>query len=106
MSIVKRFPKRWRITVIVLRGGGRNTDGTVSPPVEMELPDVLFAPNSTGEPEPHSERATATPALYYDESAFTFVSNDRVRLPNGRVYAVEGDPEEWPLGGVLPLRKE
>lgn len=106
MSIVKQFPTEWLIDVMVLRGGGRNTDGTVNPVVELPLPSVLFAPNSTGEPVESSEQATATPALYFDKTAFVFQSTDRVRLPDGRVYAVDGDPEVWPLDGVVNLRKE
>jgi len=106
MSIVKSFPPEWLETVTVLRGGGRNKDGTIRPPEEIVLPGVLFAPNSTGEPFDGSEQATATPALYFEPADFVFVSTDRIRRANGVVFAVEGDPEVWPMGGVLPLRKE
>lgn len=106
MSIVKQFPPEWLIDVVVHRGGGRNTDGTLNSAVQLPLSGVLFAPNSDGEPSEHSEQTAASPALYFDTDSFVFVSTDRVELPDGRVYAVDGDPEVWPLDGVVNLRKE
>ncbi|GAA0200719.1 hypothetical protein [Glutamicibacter creatinolyticus] len=107
MGIVSSFPKKWRISVVVLRGGGRNSDGTVRPTTEIPLKDCLFGPRSTGEPVDRSEQTTGTPTLYRDpDPAFSFESTDRIRIPNGNVYAVDGEPEVWPLGVAVPLRKE
>lgn len=108
MSIVKRFPKSWRTSVIVLRSGGRDVKGNPLPDVEIPKDNCLIAPRMTAEPVDRSDVVVAKPALYRDnEPGFSFLSTDRIRVPEGARmsgdWEVDGLPGEWPMGVEVPL---
>ena len=41
------FQKLWRVTVTVVRSGGRDAKGNPTPSFELTLPDCLIAPRGT-----------------------------------------------------------
>lgn len=109
-SIVDRFPAEWLATVTLIRGGGRDARGNPLPSTELELEGCLLAARSTSEPVDRSDLTEAKGVLYRRRT-FTFLSTDRVRVPQGSllsagVWAVDGEPSTWPAGVEVPLRKE
>lgn len=103
-GIVSSFPKFWRVDVVVLRGGGRDEWGNPLPAQEVPVPDCLVAPRATTEPVDRSDLTSSKSVLYRDPG-FTFYSTDRIRVPDGTVWQVEGEPQVWPLGVEVPLTK-
>lgn len=110
MGIVRRFPRSWRTDVIVLRGGGRDTQGNPLPVVEVPVKDCIVGPRMTADPIDRSDATDDKVYLYRDlDPAFSFLPTDRVRVPAGARMAgdwsVDGRPGEWPLGvevGLVP----
>ncbi|MBT8162798.1 MULTISPECIES: hypothetical protein [Arthrobacter] len=108
MGIVGMFPKAWRTDVVVLRGGGRDAKGNPLPTSEIPVTDCLVGPRATAEPLDRSDVVDSTAALYRD-NGFTFLSTDRVRVPEGTrmagEWSIDGLPGEWPYGVEVGLRR-
>lgn len=108
MGIVRRFPRKWRTDVVVLRGGGRDSKGNPLPVTEIPVRDCIVAPRATSEPTDRADLISSTAVLYRDpDPAFKFLPKDRVRVPvaarmSGE-WAVDGLPGEWPLGDEVAL---
>ena len=108
MGIVRRFPRKWRTDVVVLRGGGRDSKGNPLPVTEVPLTDCIVAPRATSEPTDRADLISSTAVLYRDpDPNFHFLPKDRVRVPvTARMageWAVDGLPGEWPLGDEVAL---
>ena len=108
MGIVKRFPKSWRVDVIVLRNGGRDPKGNPRPDEEIPLKDCLIGPRLMNDPVDHSDVSASELYLYRDpDPEFRFRTTDRIRVPSGARMAgdwsVDGRPKEWPLGVEVGL---
>lgn len=108
MNILSRFPKSWRTDVTVLRGGGRDAKGNPLPVVEIPRPGVLVGARSTAEPLERSDVTDNKAVLYDGDTAFRYLSTDRVRVPSGSRMAgdwsVDGRPSEWPYGSEVALK--
>lgn len=96
--------------MVVLRSGGRDDWGNPLPVVEIPKDNCLIAPRSTTDPVDRSDVVNAKPALYRDnEPGFSFLSTDRIRVPEGARMAgeweVDGLPGEWPFGVEVPLAR-
>ena len=108
MGIVSRFPRKWRVDVIVLRSGGRDAKGNPLPATEIPVTDCIVAPRATSDPVDRSDVVDGKTVLYRDpDPDFTFLPTDRVRVPTGARMAgdwsVDGRPGEWPLGVEVGL---
>jgi hypothetical protein len=108
MGIVRRFPRKWRTDVMVLRGGGRDLKGNPLPVTEIPVQDCIVAPRATSEPTDRADLISSTAVLYRDpDPVFKFLPKDRVRVPvTARMageWAVDGLPGEWPLGDEVAL---
>ena len=105
-GFLRRFPKSWRVTVTVLRSGGRDAKGNPLPAYEIQVPDCLLAPRATSDPVDRSE-VVAGVAVLYRGDGFTFLPTDRVRVPAGArmagEWSVDGSPSEWPFGVEVGL---
>lgn len=105
-GVVSRFPKKWRVDVVVIRGGGRDAKGNPLPSYEIPVADCVVAPRSTVDPIDRSDVVDGNGVLYRDPG-FTFLSTDRIRVPGGALmageWAVEGRPGEWPMGVEVGL---
>jgi hypothetical protein len=106
MGIVKRFPKSWRVDVVVLRGGGRDAKGNPLPGQEIAVMDCILAPRATAEATDRADVVSSTAVLYRDPG-FTFLPADRIRVPAGQrmagTWSVDGRPGEWPHGWEIGL---
>lgn len=102
----RMFPKSWRVTVTVLRNGGRDAKGNPRPTYEIQVPDCLVGARATADPVDHSDVVDGK-AVLYSGPGFTFLSTDRIRIPDGARMAgdwsVEGQPSEWPYGSEVGL---
>ena len=100
------FPKLWRVTVTVVRSGGRDAKGNPTPSFEVTLPDCLIAPRATADPVDRSDVVDGK-AVLYRGPGFRFLSTDRIRVPVGALMAgewsVDGQPGEWPYGVEVGL---
>lgn len=106
MGIVSGFPKSWRVDVTVIRGGGRDDRGNPLPVTEIPVSGCLVGPRATSEPVDRTDLVSSDAVLYRDpDPAFTFLSTDRVRTPDGVVWSVEGSPKVWPMGVEVPLKR-
>jgi hypothetical protein len=107
VDIVRKFPKSWRVDVVVLRGGGRDAKGNPLPEVEIPRPGVLVGARSTAEPLERSDVTDNKAVLYDGDAAFRYLSTDRVRVPAGSrmagTWSVDGRPSEWPYGSEVGL---
>jgi len=105
-GFLKGFPKSWRVTVTVLRSGGRDAKGNPLPTYEIPVPECLVAPRSTADPVDRSD-VTNGAAVLYRGTGFSFLPTDRIRVPQGAPMAgewsVDGRPSEWPYGVELGL---
>lgn len=105
-SLVKRFPKSWLTSVTVLRGGGKDAKGNPLPVTEIVVSGCLLAPRATADPLDRSDVVSSTAVLYRDPG-FTFMPNDRIRVPVGSrmtgLWSVDGRPGEWPHGSEVGL---
>lgn len=105
-GIVSRFPASWRTDVVVIRGGGRDDWGNPSTVVEIPLGGCLIGPRATSEPADRGDLTSSTAVLYRDpDPTFTFLPTDRIRNPAGFVWSVDGEPQVWPLGVEVPLKR-
>jgi len=108
MSFISTFPPEYLTDVVVLRGGGRDKKGNPITPQEIALAACIVAPGSSFEGDNRSAAATSRAALYRDiDPAFSFQPKDRVRIPQGTrmagEWALDGLPEEWPMGVEVAL---
>lgn len=108
MGIVSRYPKSWRVDVIVLRSGGRDAKGNPLSPEEITVTDCIVGARATSDPVDRADMVDGKAVLYRDpDPDFTFLSTDRVRVPAGARMAgdwsVDGRPGEWPLGVEVGL---
>lgn len=105
-SLVKRFPKSWRVDVTVLRGGGRDAKGNPLPVMEIPVKDCLIGARATADPLDRADVSSSTAVLYRDPG-FTFLPSDRIRVPEGArmagTWSVDGRPGEWPGGWEIAL---
>lgn len=104
------FPDDWYTDVIVLRGGGRDARGNPRPEEQIPVTRCLIIPSSTSEGEGFDDITDSKITLRRTEKpAFTFLSTDRVRIPEGSRMAgdwsVAGRPGEWPVGVEVPLER-
>lgn len=106
MGIVSRFPRSWRVDVVVLRGGGRDPKGNPLPAQEIAVTDCIVAARATVDPVDRSDVVSSTAVLYRDPG-FTFLPADRIKIPAGKrmagTWSVEGRPGEWPHGWEIGL---
>ena len=105
-SLVKRFPRSWRVDVVVIRGGGRDAKGNPLPAIEIAVNDCLIGARATADPLDRADISSSTAVLYRDPG-FTFLPSDRIRVPEGArmagLWAVDGRPGEWPDGWEIGL---
>jgi hypothetical protein len=105
-GFLRRFPASWRVTVTVLRSGGRDAKGNPLPAYEIQVPDCLIGPRATSDPVDRSDVVSGV-AVLYRGVGFTFLSTDRVRVPAGSrmagEWSVDGSPGEWPFGVEVGL---
>lgn len=108
MNMLASFPRSWRTDVVVLRGGGRDAKGNPLPEVQIPRPGVLMGARSTVEPLERSDVTDNKAVLYDGDTAFTYLSTDRVRVPAGSrmagEWSVDGRPSEWPYGSEVGLK--
>jgi hypothetical protein len=106
MGIVAMFPREWRTDVTVLRGGGRDAKGNPLPAQEIPVRNCAVGARATSDPLDRSDVVSSTAVLYRDPG-FTFLPADRIRVPDGALmsgtWAVDGRPNEWPLGSEVGL---
>lgn len=107
--IVNSFPATWRTSVVVLRGGGRDSKGNPLPVIEIPVSDCLFADKTSQEQMGFTDLVDADAAIYRDpDSSFSFETNDRIVIPAGArgagEWSVSGRIQEWPFGVVVPLK--
>jgi hypothetical protein len=95
----------WKVSVVVLRSGGRDESGRPRPVTETALDDVLIAPTSSSEPDALASATTSFSTLYAPPGT-DIRSTDRIRLPDGGVWDVVGDASSWPLGVVVQLTRK
>lgn len=101
---------KYRITVTVLRGGGRDDRGNPLPTTEIPVDGCLWAPRGTSEPNDFSDIPASRSVLYRSiHDGFRFHSTDQVVIPEdergaGR-WSVAGQPSEWPSGVEVPLER-
>lgn len=68
------------------------------------LPPAFFAPGGSVERlGPGVDTVTTSPCLYWRGAWPDLVAGDRVFV-RGRVWEVDGDPQEWPAGLVAVLK--
>ena len=107
MNIVQRFPKSWRADILVVRSGGRDKKGNPLPAQEIPRTGVLVGPRATAEPVDRADVVNATAVLYDGDTAFAYLSTDRIRIPAGArmagEWSIEGRPGEWPFGTEVGL---
>ncbi|WP_336715338.1 hypothetical protein [Arthrobacter sp. USHLN218] len=105
-GLLSRFPRKWRVAVTVIRGGGRDPKGNPLPAYEIPVPNCLVAPRATADPVDRSDVVDGKAVLYHG-GGFTFLSTDRIRVPQGAhmagEWSVEGRPGEWPYGVEVGL---
>lgn len=106
LGFLRMFPKSWRVTVTVLRNGGRDARGNPRPTYEIEVPDCLVGARATADPVDHADIVDGKAVLYCGPG-FTFLSTDRIRVPAGArmagEWSVDGQPGEWPYGVEVGL---
>lgn len=110
MGIVARFPRSWRTSVTVVRGGGRDHMGNPVPASEVVLADCVVGPRSSGEPMVQGDVVSSELSVYRDpDPAFRFLSTDKIIVPEGALnagtYEVDGRPHEFPLGVEVRIRE-
>ncbi|WP_417372714.1 hypothetical protein [Glutamicibacter protophormiae] len=110
MGIVEAFPEDWRVDVIVIRRGGRDSKGGVKPAQQIPVPDCIIAPKGSDESGRASDVATTDAVLYRDpDPDFMFQSTDQIRIPEGSLMAglwdVAGRPAQTPLGVEVALKE-
>ena len=105
-GFLSRFPRKWRVDITVIRGGGRDAKGNPLEPYEVPVHDCLIAPRATSDPVDRSDVVDGNAVLYRGHG-FTFLSTDRIRVPDGSFMAgewsIEGRPGEWPFGVEVGL---
>ncbi|MDN4644926.1 hypothetical protein [Arthrobacter sp. PsM3] len=105
-SLVRKFPKSWLTSVTVLRGGGRDAKGNPLPTTEITVTGCLIAPRATAEPVYRADVVSSTAVLYRDPG-FTFLPDDRIRVPAGArmagTWSVDGRVGDWPHGVEVGL---
>ena len=108
LGFLSMFPRSWRVTVTVLRNGGRDAKGNPRPTYEIEVPDCIIGPRATADPVDHSDVMDGKAVLYCNPG-FTFLSTDRIRVPAGGrkagEWSVGGRPAEWPYGSEVGLER-
>lgn len=107
-GLLGRFSKIKLTDITVLRGGGRDEWNNITPAVEIPVKDCIIGGSSSNEDTPRSELVDSTANLYCNPG-FTFLSTDRIRVPDGALmageYSVEGVPHEWQHGVHVALRR-
>lgn len=105
-------PRRWRTSVEVLSGAGRDLNGVRRPETVSVLRDVLVAPGSSTEPLAESTSpgtVTEDTASLYTPPGTVVRATDRVRVPDSHPLAgtwqVVGAASPWPKGVVVALRR-
>ena len=86
-----------RLTVTVIRPGGRDTFGNPLPVTRHEIPGCLIAPRGSGEPGDFSNTVVTGAELFAPPGA-DLLAVDRV-VARGVTYEVEGDVGDWGPGG-------
>lgn len=107
MGLVGMLPRSWRVSPVVLRGGGRDPKGNPLPVVEVPVTvPCAYAPRATADPVDRSDVVDGTSVLYADPG-FQFFPKDRIRIPVGSrgagEWMVDGRPKDWPLGTEVGL---
>lgn len=113
MSILDAFSPEWRVTVEVSGPVHRNADGYLEdqePPWTVE--GCLVAQDASVAPGLDSERtseATDDVATLYAPPGARIRHLDTVTIPQPHpmagAWAVEADPEPWPLGLAVTLTR-
>lgn len=98
--------KRRSVTLLVRTANGRDSYGNaIYAQTEVPVTDCLIAPYKRGREEHDNADRTRDVATLYvlsgnwpDDS-----TNNRVRLDDGTVWEINGNPERWPgaIGGVV-----
>lgn len=110
ISPLSMFPKSWRTSVVVQRGGGRDAKGNPLPVQEITVEDCLIAPRGTAEPLDKSDVVDSFAVLYRaPQDGLVFLAADRIMVPEGARMAgswtVQGRPGEWPYGWEVGLER-
>ncbi len=105
-GFLRRFPKSWRTSVTVIRSGGRDAKGNLLPSTEIQVAECMIGARSTADPVDRSDVVDNT-AVLYRGVGFTFLSTDRIRVPDGArmagTWSIDGRPAEWPFGVEIGL---
>lgn len=110
MGIVDSFPADCRVEVIVIRRGGRNSQGDLKPETRIPVPDCIIAPRSSEQSGKASDATTSEMYLYRDpDPGFAFASTDQILVPQGSLmdglWDVGGRPMQTPLGVEVRLKE-
>lgn len=110
MSLASRFPGHWLVEVTVDRSGGTDPKGNLLPGSSHTVPECLVSTQTSAEdPQSRSDLPESTAWIHTAPGA-NFQSMDRVTVPEGSLwphgrFVVNGDPDFWPLGTRVGLRR-
>ncbi|MFF5793683.1 hypothetical protein ACFY5D_16680 [Paeniglutamicibacter sp. NPDC012692] len=108
-NVLSSFPDSWKVTITVLSGGGDDKFGNPLPTTSREVTGCLLSPRATSESNNQSDYVQGE-AILYAPTGTAFRSTDKIQTPEGApirgMWAVNGDPVNWPLGVEVQLRKD
>lgn len=78
-----------------------------TPPTRIEVTGCRLGPrqDASNEIHKHGRNGVVDEKTLYRRPAIEFRHTDKVELPDGLVYDVEGYPATWPEGVVVNLRR-
>lgn len=97
------------VSVIVVRGGGRDEWGKPTPVQRIPVDGCVFMPRAAEvENQVAWSDAAGNQMLMY-QKGFQFRSTDRIEVPEGErmagAWAILGRPAEWPGGSEILLQR-
>lgn len=103
--ITARFKDSWKVTVTVTDGGRDQWGDLLQPGGPVTITDCLFAPTSSSEGQDLSQvpddraKLLAPPGTHIPATA-------TIEVPDHGTYAVDGIPDQWPLGTSVQLTRK
>lgn len=103
--ITARFKHGWKVTVTVTDGGRDQWGNPKQPGGPVTVNNCLFAPTSSTEGQNLSQvpgsraKLLAPPGTHIPETA-------TIDIPGHGTFAVDGTPDQWPLGTSVQLTRE
>lgn len=103
------IPEWWKVPATVVRGGGRDEWGELTPEERIERPGVLIGKGTTVEANASSSLIETTMSLYDGDPDFEYKAKDQIEVAEGYrnagTWAVAGLPFQWPYGSEVPLER-